>query len=104
MFIVHCHKQTTYENGSFSFQGHCSLKMATYSRRQPGLNTQFPGEPSDAIPVEYSSDKGKKKIKRFLQYLLPPFGLVFITLTIFAPSYQSDPVSFPVAILFDPFV
>ena len=40
-----------------------------------------------------NSSRNKNKVKRFLQYIIPPVALCVVTVGIFVPSYHSDPVS-----------
>ena len=43
--------------------------------------------------LDQLSHKQKKRLERFLQYLLPPVLFGAVTVGIFLPSYKSDPVS-----------
>lgn len=66
-----------------------------YNRRkqEKDLIGQNAGEASADSNISNEGNKHKRRIKRFLQYMIPPMSLAAITLGIFMPSYRSDPVS-----------
>lgn len=69
--------------------------QAAYNRKQSqGLTSisQIPGESSmDENTNAKLVSRNKRKVKRFLQYIIPPILLCMVTAGIFVPSYKSDP-------------
>jgi hypothetical protein len=67
---------------------------AIYNRRTPPLESQFPGQSSGISNDVDASKRQRNKLERFLKYVFPPVAVAGVTLLVFVPSYQNDPVSY----------